>query len=899
LGGGGNSVARLDEPQASAVYAMAERWVEAALRSDGSLLSPGKAIWSPPLIEELYDRFVGNPDTSSDEFLVKLRRQLAEATPDAIQLMGEVLVVHFLIARRASVSAERKREVIGPVLGWSSSPVAIAPDVSAALEDGLCNTGIAFHTYRPFQLALIVEALRSWKELDNPDHERLLSDPWAFKEWLWTVPMHAAQPQRLALLHLVHPDTFEPILYSGAKDRIAEHFADRVIDPTEDVDRRLLQIRRSLAEQYGPTFSFYYPPILDQWQPDTSRWGQFVHWARRLRGLDGFYEDEIGYKLRAAEEVSKVRTAFLAGEPWIDDLKRAAQGTNLTDWRADAGFFEWVEAEPEQVETALRALWADDRSLVERIDGYMATAGGTTGAPDYVFVHAGAGRYAHLAPATDPSAVLCGGGSTSGGFVATGPATTEARIALWQATDPDPNPSVATEIAGAAYDGRCIPCWHKAGGPYSGPTQYSHGTPEDPYRTIASTTAPDRVRKGAGLALVSFFLMGIDPQSYPPYRPTPFGDAFALTDHPKPPPDASPAQVYEHALSFLDTLAAEASARGLELSDRVEAQGTLWAVVKTPIDHLVRMGLTAEEGAALELYRRGSEPPPPPVTELAELARSLSLDESWLQDTVQLLRDRRQLVFYGPPGTGKTYVARTLADWLAGDSGTVQLVQFHPSYAYEDFVQGYRPAELSSGQAGFRLSDGPLKRLATTASNHPEATHVLIIDEINRANIAKVFGELYFLLEYRKEEVTLQYSDTGFVLPDNLLIIGTMNSADRSIALVDFALRRRFYFVPFYPGRRPIEGLLRRKLAAERPEMLWVADVVDKANALIDDPDLAIGPSHFLGRELTEEWVRLIWDHAVLPTIAEALHDEHDRLDDFQLDRLRAGDDSSRADAGD
>ena len=128
---------------------------------------------------------------------------------------------------------------------------------------------------------------------------------------------------------------------------------------------------------------------------------------------------------------------------------------------------------------------------------------------------------------------------------------------------------------------------------------------------------------------------------------------------------------------------------------------------------------------------------------------------------------------------------------------------------------------------------------------------MLVIDEINRGNIAKVFGELYFLLEYRDKEVQLQYSEEDrFRLPENLLIVGTMNTADRSIALIDAALRRRFYFYPFFPDRPPIEGLLRRWLEKRKPDMLWIADLVDSANSLLNeelnDRHSAIGPSHFI-----------------------------------------------------
>lgn len=194
-----------------------------------------------------------------------------------------------------------------------------------------------------------------------------------------------------------------------------------------------------------------------------------------------------------------------------------------------------------------------------------------------------------------------------------------------------------------------------------------------------------------------------------------------------------------------------------------------------------------------------------------ELSDRLLLPLDWLGETVDLLNDKRQLVLYGPPGTGKTYVAQELCKSLvASAGGDYEVVQFHPSYAYEDFFEGLRPrlSDDDSGSIGFNLVHGPLRRMASRAAEDPASPYVLIIDEINRANLAKVFGELYFLLEYRSVKVALQYSDEPFSLPRNLFVIGTMNTADRSIALVDAAMRRRFYFQKLFPTESPVKELL-------------------------------------------------------------------------------------------
>ncbi|WP_405524814.1 AAA family ATPase [Streptomyces canus] len=266
-------------------------------------------------------------------------------------------------------------------------------------------------------------------------------------------------------------------------------------------------------------------------------------------------------------------------------------------------------------------------------------------------------------------------------------------------------------------------------------------------------------------------------------------------------------------------------------------------------------------------------------------------DRAWLDEMRELLFDERQLVLFGPPGTGKTYLAMKLAEYFGGGPEQVKIVQFHPSYAYEDFFEGFRPVEdPETREVAFRLTAGPLRELADLASRegNRHIPHFLIIDEINRANLAKVFGELYFLLEYRTRSVRLTYSGDDFALPPNLFVIGTMNTADRSIALVDAAMRRRFAFVELSPRTEPTAGLLARWLKREGRD-LEPARLLDALNARIDDTDFAIGPSYLMKPGVYRDGgLERTWRTKILPLLEEHHYGEGlDVAARYGLDSLR------------
>ena len=761
------------------VYSAAEKWVEEALRTDGSLFTPGESIWSRRWLGELRHRFLDNPDESNAKFHEKLEEQLKGSSPELYQLVGELLFFYFLIVH--TKSGRNEQRVIDQVLGWSRTPVSIPNDLVAALTPGLVNPGQNFHSGRPFQIGYLIEFVEQWKEKELVEQLGLLDNAWEFRDFamrldfrseLLRAASNRPRTQREALLHLVFPDTFEPIVSVDHKENIANSFAELVAAPEEDIDRRLGQIRPVIEAQYGQSdssfLSFYSPGLRVQWDdkytPDL--WDSFVARAKQYFDTGQLEREEIEYKVEMSRKLAHAREAVLSGGQDWDTLVKSGIDGNLIHPVELKRFRDWIDSSPDEALSALQVLWQGaDTDVNERIRSFCALF-------------------------------------------------------------------------------------------------------------------PRRVSSGAGVrtTTISVLLMGLDVEDFPPYRVTVFDDAYRRTGYALPEPQSDEATSYDHALGFLDQFIQEASERGLPVRHRLDAQSLIYAIRAADPEDL------PENGA----------PPVPPGdpwshADVEALAKELLWERPGLQKIIDGLKDKRQAIFQGPPGTGKTYVAKRIAEWCRDQGGDFEIVQFHPSYSYEDFVEGFRPTLTDGGQAGFKLTEGPLRRMATKATNNPDSTFVLVIDEINRGNVAKVLGELYFLLEYRNEAVSLQYSGDRFSLPENLWFIGTMNTTDRSIALVDAALRRRFYFFGFFPDEPPVAGLLNRWLEINQPNAGWLADLVELANRKLEDRHLGIGPSYFMKKDppLDENRVRFIWEQAVIPYIEDQCFGEENKLKEFGYDRLK------------
>ena len=310
-----------------------------------------------------------------------------------------------------------------------------------------------------------------------------------------------------------------------------------------------------------------------------------------------------------------------------------------------------------------------------------------------------------------------------------------------------------------------------------------------------------------------------------------------------------------------------------EMEFFVNPNGSLFKLLKHEYDYI--LDLVREQNPKIDLIEELD------VYDNNKFLSEVFIDESSLDTLINLLKNKKNIILQGAPGVGKTFAAKRLAYVMMGmqDDSRIESIQFHQNYSYEDFVMGYRPSD-----DGFKLVHGVFYRFCQQASNHPDKDYFFIIDEINRGNLSKIFGELLYLIEkdYRGSKITLAYNGTLFSVPSNVFIIGMMNTADRSLAMIDYALRRRFSFYEMEPGFyssgfKSLLNDLDSESLNETIEIIKLLNIeISKDNAL--GKGFRIGHSYFCVRKMDDNLLRSIVDYEIIPMLQEYWFDDEKKV---------------------
>lgn len=877
---------RAIDPDYSHVYTVVKQWRDRSFSRGASLFQPDVTLWTPDVVGDVYTRFVEGADASDRTFMDKLEDQMSGASQLTCMLMAELMFVHLLPL--TNVKGETKITLVETIGSWATSPIVVPDDLRCAASPGIFNGGIGFNTGRPNHLRFLIRLARRWVRFPEEERDTLLDDPWAFKSFLYDLPIDGAVSQRNAILLLLFPETFEDISSRVHKRRIVEAYPEYAGE-SSDIDRQMLAIREAKTKEFGQDFSWYAPQVRSTWDNKQMKVPQ--HTRSPSDALQEFLPGEDDRKAFIDAVADSIELANSI-DPLSWSLTWRRNGLHL-----NIGPNRVLSAHREGAGMAVIAERYEEFRDRLQADGIKVPAKPYVWPGDTYFIDVDADRFGKLFIDERDNLIAGVEGTATRQTPYWKSHSVAALDAIREASGRDlPN---IPERESRSSDQQAWIIRVKIDGKSDATTSLEQGDSRIFWKIdvpAGSTLAviKENIRKsrpeitnhslGNQAGNIHRFITRISE-----------GDVVLM-------PDGS--QLY------VGTVMGDASydpeqecwVRPVEWTedsiDRADVSPALYSRLRSLLTVTEITELLPELVDFLGAGEEDQVDPTPLATRLEvnlaaiddDTAAELMLDREWLEEIVELLRRKRQLIFYGPPGTGKTYLAEKLASYLTAEAGNYQLVQFHPSYSYEDFVEGFRPQVDENGALSYVLTPGPLKQLADAARKSPTEPFLLIIDEINRGNLAKIFGELYYLLEYRDQSLILQYgggSEDEFSLPRNLFVIGTMNTADRSIAMVDAAIRRRFNFVEFSPNRSPISDLLRSWLRhndiSEEP-----ADVLVELNRRLDNDDYAIGPSYLMNDDVKSQMgLERIWKYSIMPLLIEHFYGQRGVAERFELASLQ------------
>jgi 5-methylcytosine-specific restriction enzyme B len=752
-------MARVLKPGAELIYSAAERFVQEALKTDGSIFTPGLPIWSAENLNDLNHRFVEQPDEEAGKgFETKFAQQLEGAPAPTCQLAAECIYVYYLID--GQTRGDTKRDLINAVLSWSpdSSAVQLPHALDSALDHGLLHGGAGFLIHRPFLLWLLIEFARRWKALAPTARGELLEEPFEMKEFLRAIPVVKAQAMREALLHLLFPDTFERIISKDQKKQIVRAWPQYVPANETDVDRKILAIRGALQNSLGRPIDFYDKDILPQWSPADKAKGPAGPQTVGSTGAWIFQGNPKLYDVRKA--IANLREMTWLAKQHVSEM-RIGDVVYLWESGEDGGILGKATLVGEPREMAL-----DPAELP-----YVREPGKFEGQQVRARL-----RIDRTLEKPIPRASIRANPLLTELAIVRAPEGSNFRVTKAEASEID---RLMTSAAP-------LPCFILAQRPVD---LSDYGADAEGSRYHFDVDVPSHL-----------VLRRSVPARFVYYRPksssrdhtsgTFFGSGLIQRI------DAADTNTFVAALADYAPLPrpvprTEFSPAGWNV------QNAIAQITPEDFDRILQLG-------GLGLRTSG-----PPVAASALPFYELDDDDPVMATVDALLADGfGGVVFAGPPGTSKTWYAfQVAARIVEGDSTRFRNIQFHPSYQYEDFVEGFRPKE----GGGFELVPRHLLQICEMAKVRPERRFVLLIDELSRSDPARVFGEALTYLEYSRRGIPFVLaSGRKAEIPANVVVIATMNVFDRGVDEVDAAFERRFGRVEMAPSEVRLKAILER-----------------------------------------------------------------------------------------